>query len=100
VSIAEGIDLANKIATQLVLLSLIIVAVIYVREGKDERGAAMFNHFFRVMFILLSGGITLIIFLNLGASVTYESYRNLVGLTLGLSYIIGTIFLLFLRKKY
>ncbi len=97
-SFAEIVDLAKKVAAQLVLLSLIVVSIIHSREGKDERGTMIFNHFYRVMFMLLSTCIVLIMVVD--SIISYDVYKDLVGLSLCLSYILGTVYLLILRKKY
>ncbi|WP_124727335.1 hypothetical protein [Staphylospora marina] len=82
------------------IFSLVVIAYFYQKEGKDERGELIFNKFFRFMFFLLSVCIAWLVFLAARFDFPYELYRRIIELSLCLTYVVGTVRLLVLRKRY
>jgi hypothetical protein len=96
---------SDLISTGMPVLSLITIlfVVIFIsisnKEGKDERGIHIFWKVYSAMLTLLSLLICLLIFLNSWDIVGLMDFRNLTVLSLCLTFIIGTVYLMIYKKR-
>ncbi len=94
------LDSINGILALGGLVSLVILIFIITYDGKDERGKYIQNYFFKIMFFILTFGISFNILFSSWVDVSYEIFRNMVAISFSGTYIVGLIILLVLRRRF
>lgn len=93
------LEMINSIGAVAGFAGFIGIIILISLDGKDERGAYIQNKFFRVMFFLLTLGISAVIFISSWVDLSFANYKNMVTLAFSLPYFIGFFILLGIRSR-